>query len=101
MTAINPELETRLRALVAHLLSENAKFNLTGIKDPDEAWTKHVTDSLEGLNSGLFDEPKSVVDVGTGAGFPGFVLALARPQLRLAFLEKKRKKCAFIEATIE
>ncbi|BCM93855.1 ribosomal RNA small subunit methyltransferase G [Abditibacteriota bacterium] len=98
---MNPELETKLRALVAHLLEENQKFNLTGIKDPDDAWTKHVLDSLEGLGSELFDGNQTVVDVGTGAGFPGLVLALARPQLRVAFLEATRKKCAFIEATLE
>ena len=97
---MNPELETRLRALIAYLLEENRKFNLTGIKDPDDAWTKHVLDSLEGLSSELFDASESVVDVGTGAGFPGLVLALARPHLRMAFLEATRKKCAFIEAAI-
>ncbi|RYX83505.1 16S rRNA (guanine(527)-N(7))-methyltransferase RsmG [bacterium] len=96
---MNPELETRLRALVAHLLEENQKFNLTGIKDPNDAWTKHVLDSLEGLDTELFDESQSVVDVGTGAGFPGLVLALARPQLSVSFLEATRKKCTFIEAT--
>ncbi len=98
---MNPKLEARLRALVAHLLEENQKFNLTGIKDPGDAWTKHVLDSLECLRSELFDSNETVVDVGTGAGFPGLVLALARPQLRVAFLEATRKKCAFIEATIE
>ena len=86
---------------MTHLLEENAKFNLTGIKQAEEAWTKHILDSLEGLETGLFDESQSVVDVGTGAGFPGLVLALARPNLRLSFLEATRKKCAFIEGTIE
>lgn len=98
---MNPELESKLRELIAHLLEENQKFNLTGLKTPDEAWTKHVLDSLEGLETGLFDETQSVVDVGSGAGFPSFVLALARPQLKMTFLEATRKKCGFIEATIE
>lgn len=98
---MNPELQTRLRALVTHLLEENAKFNLTGIKQANEAWTKHILDSLEGLETGLFDESQLVVDVGTGAGFPGLVLALARPQLHVAFLEATRKKCAFIEQTTQ
>ena len=97
---MTPAIETKLRALIAHLLEENKKFNLTGIKTPDEAWTKHVLDSLEGLESGLFEDGRSVVDVGSGAGFPGFVLAIARPHLRVSFLEATRKKCAFIEATI-
>jgi 16S rRNA (guanine527-N7)-methyltransferase len=98
---MNPELELKLRELIAHLLEENQKFNLTGLKTPGEAWTKHVLDSLEALETGLFDEAKSVVDVGSGAGFPGFVLALARPQLKMTFLEATRKKCSFIEATIQ
>lgn len=98
---MNPELESKLRELIAHLLEENQKFNLTGLKTPSEAWTKHVLDSLEGLKTGLFDEAKSVVDVGSGAGFPGLVLALARPRLKMTFMEATRKKCGFIEGTIE
>lgn len=86
---------------MAHLLEENAKFNLTGIKEPEQAWTKHVLDSLQGLKSGLFDHGESVVDVGSGAGFPGLVLALARPDLKMTFIEATRKKCAFIEATTQ
>ncbi len=97
---MTPDTDAKLRALIAHLLEENAKFNLTGIKTPDDAWTKHVLDSLEGLESGLFDDAQSVVDVGSGAGFPGFVLAVARPALRVSLLEATRKKCAFMEGTI-
>jgi len=98
---MNIELEEELRALIDHLLEENKKFNLTGLKTREEAWTKHVLDSLEGLETGLFDEARTVVDVGSGAGFPGLALALARPALRMTFLEATGKKCAFIEATIE
>jgi len=98
---MNPELETKLRELIDYLLEENKKFNLTGLKTFEDAWTKHVLDSLEGLETGLFDDSQTVVDVGSGAGFPGFVLALARPTVKMTFLEATRKKCVFIEAGVE
>lgn len=92
-------LETRLKELVDVLLTANRQFNLTGIKIPEEAWVKHILDSLQGLETGLFDGEKSFVDIGAGAGFPGLPLALAQPGLRPTFLEATGKKCNFIRET--
>ena len=98
---MNPETETQLRALIDEVLRVNQQLNLTSIRDPEEAWTKHIIDSLQGLDTGLFEGIKSVIDVGSGAGFPGLPLAIARPDLKMTLLESTRKKCDFLRNTIE
>ena len=69
----------------------------TSVRDPLRAADVHVADSLSGLQvAGLRDLP-SIVDVGSGAGFPGLVLALAMPAARFDLVEASARKCAFIE----
>lgn len=101
MESLAPESEARLRELVDRLLETNRQFNLTAVRDPGEAWQKHILDSLQGLQTGLFDGQVRVVDVGSGAGFPGLPLAITRPDARFTFIEATRKKCGFIQATSE
>ena len=98
---MNPETETRLHALIDEVLRVNLQLNLTAIREPQEAWTKHIIDSLQGLETNLFEGKKSVIDIGSGAGFPGLPLAIARPDLKVTLLESTRKKCDFLRATIE
>lgn len=101
LETLSPETTSRLRELIDELLRVNQQFNLTAIRNADEAWIKHIVDSLQGLKSGLFAGRKSFIDVGTGAGFPGLPLVLAQPDLRPTFLEATRKKCDFIKSTTE
>ena len=96
---IDPALEPDLRRLIAHVLEVNRSFNLTAIRDENEAWTKHILDSLQGLSTGLFEGEKQVIDIGSGAGFPGLPLAIVRPQLKVVLLDATRKKCDFLTAT--
>ena len=98
---MNPETETQLRALIDEVLRVNQQLNLTAIRDVDEAWIKHIIDSLQGLDTGLFEGVKSVIDVGSGAGFPGLALAMARPDLKMTLLESTRKKCDFLRDAIK
>lgn len=98
---MNPETEAHLRALIDEVLRVNRQFNLTAVRDPDDAWQKHVLDALQGLETGLFEDEKSVADLGTGAGFPGLPLAITRPQLHLTLVEATRKKCDFLRSAIE
>ena len=94
---LTPPIESNLRELITRMLDYNTRVNLTSIRDPDAAWNKHILDSLQGLNTRIFDGQHSVIDVGAGAGFPGLPLALARPgELRLTFVESVGKKCEFI-----
>lgn len=96
---MSPELETELRALIARLLDANARVNLTAVREPDAAWVKHVLDALQALETDLFEGHKTAVDVGSGPGFPGLPLALARRETTWSFLEATRKKCDFIRET--
>ena len=74
------------------LVSWNEKVNLTAITEPDEIVMKHFVDSLVVL--GKVDMPKgaSLLDVGTGAGFPGLALKIARPDLNITLLDSTEKK---------
>ncbi|MBW3622514.1 MAG: 16S rRNA (guanine(527)-N(7))-methyltransferase RsmG [Armatimonadetes bacterium] len=80
------------------LLEWNARMNLTAVRDPREAVIKHFLDSLTALP--LLPEMPSprVADVGTGAGFPGLVLKIFRPDLRLTLLDSLKKRLGFLEA---
>ena len=85
-------------ALYARLLqSWNEKINLTAITATDDILIKHVADSLTVLP--LLDLPMgaSLIDVGTGAGFPGLALLIARPDLRVVLLDSTKKKLGVIE----
>ena len=91
----------KLRAYLDEVLRVNREFNLTAVRDPELAWSKHVLDSLQGAELSFFNGAQKVIDVGTGAGFPGVVLAIARPQLEVTLLDSTRKKCNFLEAAIK
>ena len=99
--AFGVELEEALGARLAlyldALLETNRSFNLTAIAEPDEAWRKHILDSLT-LVPVLSALPHgaAVVDVGSGGGLPGIPLALALPQLRFTLLEATAKKARFL-----
>jgi len=99
---IPPILLERLAHYLDFLLEANKRFNLTGIRDRDEAWRRHIIDSLTIL-PGLDDLPEgaAVVDVGSGGGLPGVPIAIARPDLRMTLLESTGKKAQFLRQCIE
>ena len=77
------------------LLEWNEKFNLTAITDKDEIEEKHFIDSL--LASNYLDFSKGrLLDIGSGAGFPGVPLAIAFPKLKVTLLESNGKKVTFL-----
>ena len=70
----------------------NKKLNLTRITNPEEFWEKHLWDSLRGIkfileNQIHWQEEKKVIDIGTGAGFPGFPVAITLPQYAVTLLD--------------
>jgi 16S rRNA (guanine527-N7)-methyltransferase len=84
------------------LLEHNKQFNLTGIRDRDEAWRRHIIDSLT-LLPGLLDltAQSRVIDVGSGGGLPGIPLAIARPDVPFTLLEGTGKKAKFLQLVVD
>ena len=83
------------------LLAANQRVNLTGIRDRDEAWRRHVIDSLT-LLPGLAElgDGAEVIDVGSGGGLPGVPVAIGSPQVRMTLLEATGKKARFLEQCV-
>jgi 16S rRNA (guanine527-N7)-methyltransferase len=85
----------QLQIYLEELKLWNAKTNLTGLKTDRDIVIKHFLDSLAVLP--WLDGAASLVDLGSGGGFPGLVLKLARPHLTLTLVEARQKKAAFLE----
>ncbi len=73
----------------------------TAIREMAAAEQVHVADSLAALELDVFDAPGQLADLGSGAGFPGLALAVARPQLCVSVVESNRRKCEFARRAIE
>lgn len=74
----------------------NQKMNLTAITEPEEFAVKHVIDSLSALDMARFPKNASLIDVGTGAGFPGIPLKIMRPDLKLVLVDSLNKRVGFL-----
>ena len=83
------------------LILWNEKFNLTAIRDYEGIRTKHFLDSLTVLSEMTSPVPSRVVDVGTGAGFPGLPLKIVMPDLHLTLVESVGKKVDFCRHMVE
>jgi 16S rRNA (guanine527-N7)-methyltransferase len=77
------------------LLEWNKKFNLTSITEPTEIEVKHFIDSLTCLLALDVSSPYKMIDIGTGAGFPGIPIKIFNPAVNLTLLESSRKKAEF------
>jgi len=85
----------KLGAFLELVLSENEKYNLTAIRDPEEAAVKHIADSLF-LFAAFPDLKGKLLDIGCGAGFPGVPAKLWRPELELTAMDSTGKKADFV-----
>ncbi|MDP4119226.1 MAG: 16S rRNA (guanine(527)-N(7))-methyltransferase RsmG [Bacillota bacterium] len=75
----------------------NEKVNLTAITEPDEIITKHFLDSMSVFETKYIKDTYSVIDVGTGAGFPGLVLKIVQPKLKVTLLDSLAKRLNFLQ----
>ena len=85
------------------LIEKNKVMNLTAITEPDEVVTKHFIDSLSlvSIYPDIRDHDLRVLDLGTGAGFPGIPLKIAFPNLRITLFDSLQKRISFLQLTIK
>lgn len=93
--ALPPAALEHFRVYWRELKTWNARVNLTGLKTDRDIIIKHFLDSLAVLP--FLGEAASLADLGSGAGFPGLVLKLARPEIHLTLVESRGKKAAFLQ----
>lgn len=98
---LNEEQLSQLERYYELLCEWNEKINLTAITDPKGVAVKHFADSLSIFN--YIDVPQNarVIDVGTGAGFPGVVLKIARPDIQLTLLDSLQKRLNFLSVVCD
>jgi 16S rRNA (guanine527-N7)-methyltransferase len=100
-TLFNVHLTARQVISLIHyereLLDWNKKFNLTAIRDKDSIRTKHFLDSFSCVLAWKAQPPRRLVDVGTGAGFPGIPLKILYPTMQLTLVESVGKKAMFCQ----
>ncbi|WP_338833660.1 Ribosomal RNA small subunit methyltransferase G [Moorella humiferrea] len=93
------QVET-IKSYIDMLLETNREMNLTAINEEGEIWRKHVIDSLLVFCAAEISSGARVIDVGSGAGIPGIILKIYRPDLNLTLLEAQRKKIIFQEEAV-
>ena len=99
--ALDQEAADRLRAYHALLLEWNARMDLTNVPEEEMA-VRHYGDSLLPLaRAAWFPQGAKLIDVGTGAGFPGMPLAIARSDFQVTLLDAQRKRCDFFLAVTD
>ena len=97
--SLTEEMCAQFRKYTELLLDWNERMNLTAITDPEEIYEKHYLDSLsllclEGIHG-------QIADVGSGAGFPGLVLAIVLPDAAFSLIDPLAKRCTFLRAASE
>jgi 16S rRNA (guanine527-N7)-methyltransferase len=93
------EHQLQFNSLYQEIITANQGLNLTRITQPDEFWEKHLWDSLRGIKALINTEDcLKVIDIGTGAGFPGLPIAIVRPDWDITLVDSTAKKIAFIQA---
>jgi 16S rRNA (guanine527-N7)-methyltransferase len=96
---LTPPAREALRVVLDLLAAERA--SVSSVTDPGRAWRVHVEDSLTGLEVEELRDATRIADIGSGAGFPGLVLAAALPRAQVDLIESVGRKCDFIQRAID
>lgn len=94
---LNGKALERLDRYAELLIEWNGRMNLTAIVEPEEIAVKHFLDCLMLLKYVDIPNGAEVIDIGTGAGFPGVVLKIARPDIKLTLLDSLQKRIGFLD----
>ena len=97
---LSEEQYAQLERYAELLVEWNEKMNLTAITDPEGIAVKHFLDCLAYLKRANIPEGAKVADVGTGAGFPGVVLKIARPDIKLVLIDSLQKRLNFLDTVL-
>jgi 16S rRNA (guanine527-N7)-methyltransferase len=93
---ITPQQEEQFRVYATLLVEWNEKINLTAVVDPEGIAAKHFLDSILILKYYDIPQGEKIIDIGTGAGFPGVPLKIMRPDLNLTLLDGLNKRLVFL-----
>lgn len=93
---LTDETTEKFKRYYEYLEDKNRVMNLTAINGAKEVAELHFLDSLALLTLGTFAD-KSIIDIGSGAGFPGIPMKIAEPSIRLTLLDAQKKRIAFLE----
>ena len=96
---LSPEIAAKFDEYLALILRWNARMNLTAIREPREILSRHFVESIACAQS-LPDGIGSLLDFGTGAGFPGIPIALCHPEILVTLAESQGKKAAFLREAV-
>ena len=91
-------VESRIQLYLDLLVKWNHKINLTAEKDPDSILKRHLFDSLQYCRA--FKPSFRLMDIGSGAGFPGIPLKIIFPEMPLVLVESQRKRCSFMKTVV-
>ncbi|XP_009610216.1 uncharacterized protein LOC107793570 isoform X1 [Nicotiana tabacum] len=107
--ALNSRQKEQVHLYIDSLLEWNQRMNLTAVREESEVMERHVEDSLSIIDPirtsylshcGASSENLNLVDVGSGAGLPGVILAIACPGWKVTLLESMNKRCSFLEHVV-
>lgn len=91
---VSPAQREKLMDYLALMFKWNSVYNLTSLRDPMQMVTHHLLDSLAAVPA--FAQAHNVLDVGSGGGLPGIVLAIVRPDMKVSMIDTVHKKTAFL-----
>jgi 16S rRNA (guanine527-N7)-methyltransferase len=99
-TGVSRETLARLKVYADFLADWNVRHNLVAKSTLPDLWHRHFWDSAQ-LAAHIPAQARTLADLGSGAGFPGLVLALLRPELSVTLHEATTKKCAFLQSAVD
>ncbi len=91
---MQPELRQKLQLYLQLLTKWQRTINLVAPNTLTQAWERHIEDSLQVVD--MIPQNATIADLGSGGGFPGMVIALARPDVTVNLIESDQKKCTFL-----